>query len=125
MMRTRNDQGREPDRHHEAHGGPDRLVWHPIFPRGIREHEPFRPREHIRQGRGWLHWLVVLTLLATAAWLALSYHTEMSVFLSNMTRIGPGHPPEDQVKGLIAFGLIGVTLVAIVRILRDHQGSRY
>lgn len=44
-------------------------------------------------------------------------------FLSNLERIGPYHSLEDQATGLIALGLIGVFVVAIVRVLTQSRGE--
>lgn len=42
------------------------------------------------------------------------------VGLASVTDIGPGHTVEEQTIGLIVVGLIGVVLVAVVRILTSY-----
>ena len=46
---------------------------------------------------------------------------EIGVFLSSMKNIGPSHSPEEQTLGLIAFGLVAITIVAVVKILVHSQ----
>jgi Na+/glutamate symporter len=41
----------------------------------------------------------------------------IAAFFAAMKAIGPGHDPDQQVQGLVAFGLIALTLVGIVKIL--------
>lgn len=45
----------------------------------------------------------------------------IGAFLGSMKDIGPGHTAEEKTIGLIAFGLIGACLVAIVRILTHNR----
>lgn len=50
---------------------------------------------------------------------------EITGFLGTMKDIGPGHSPEEQTVGLIAIGLVLVTIVALVKILthNDRRGQ--
>ncbi len=54
-------------------------------------------------------------------WLALKMHREMAVFLSSMSAIGPGHDPDDQVRGLIAVGVILVSLLGLIKIVLQNK----
>lgn len=47
--------------------------------------------------------------------------TGIQAFLSAMYQIGPGHSPEDQVRGLIAFGLVLVAFLAVLKIVIDKE----
>jgi hypothetical protein len=47
----------------------------------------------------------------------------LATLLGNLERIGPGHSPEEQTLGLIVLGLIGVCIVAIVKILTRNRGD--
>jgi hypothetical protein len=63
-----------------------------------------------------------LLLIALVA--AFKMRHEIGAFFSTMGHIGPGHTPDEQVTGLIAAGLIGVLIVAIVKILTSgRKGS--
>ena len=71
-----------------------------------------------------IHWdrIVASILLLTAFVLGMRYRHAISGFLGNMERIGPGHSADEQTLGLIALGLIGVCIVAVVKILtRDRD----
>ena len=59
--------------------------------------------------------VVCLVFLAVVIWIR--HHAAISGFLGHMDQIGPGHSPDDRLLGLIAFGLVAVSVVAIVRIL--------
>ena len=47
---------------------------------------------------------------------------EIGVFLASMKDIGPGHTAEEKTIGLLAFGLVLVTIVAVVKILSQSAG---
>ena len=70
-----------------------------------------------------IHWqnIVALMLAIGALTLFLKYRPQISGFLSMMTMIGPGHDSEEKTLGLIAFGLIAISLVAIVRLLTHNK----
>ncbi|MCC6681240.1 MAG: hypothetical protein IT445_10115 [Phycisphaeraceae bacterium] len=64
---------------------------------------------------------VLLGILAIAIFAA--YPGLVAGLINNLRGIGPGHPTEDKVMGLIAFGLIGILLVAIVLLLTHNQSD--
>ncbi len=53
--------------------------------------------------------------------LFLKNRAAMGEFLSQTGRIGPGHSPDEITAGLIALGLVGVLIVAIVKILTHDR----
>ncbi len=65
--------------------------------------------------------VVALGLVLVALWIALLMSTEIAAFLSTLGDIGPGHTPDQQLKGLMAFGLLAVTLVALIRLLLHND----
>jgi len=68
------------------------------------------------------HNILALILTAVATAVLIRYRTATATFLGNVARIGPGHSTDEQTLGLIAFGICGVVLVAIVRLLtRNHR----
>lgn len=67
--------------------------------------------------------IIALILLVISAVLAVRFLPAMMSFLSTMKDIGPGHTTDDKTIGLIAFGLVGITLVAVVRILTTRNSK--
>lgn len=65
--------------------------------------------------------LIALVLTAFALLVGLRHLPEISEFLSTVSHIGPRGDPEQRIFGLMAFGLIMVTIVAVVRILVDRK----
>jgi len=61
--------------------------------------------------------VVVLVVLLVNCW------PQITTALTSMNRIGPGHSPDEKVTGLIALGLTGAVLVAVVRILSNRNGK--
>jgi hypothetical protein len=70
-----------------------------------------------------VHWqnIVALMLAIGTLTLFLKYPAQISGFLASMQLIGPGHDPDEQTLGLIAFGLVAISLVAIVRLLTQNK----
>ncbi len=68
--------------------------------------------------------IVVLLLIVFALVVGIKAYRQITEFLSNMGNIGSGHSSHEQTFGLIAFGLILVTIVAIVRILQDNGRNK-
>lgn len=66
---------------------------------------------------------VVATVFALIGLVVLiKFWPAITAFLSTMERVGPGNPREEQMLGAVAFGLIGVVIVALVKIL-THPGN--
>jgi hypothetical protein len=65
--------------------------------------------------------VTALILALFAFWLLVNNGQAVSAFLSSMKDIGPGHSADEQTIGLIAFGLVGVCIVAIVKILTQNR----
>ena len=49
--------------------------------------------------------------------LGVTLHRQIGGFLGTMTAIGPGHAPEEQTIGLIAFGLVAISLLGLIKIV--------
>ena len=49
-------------------------------------------------------------------------HNKIAAFLGTIGQIGPGNSSEDKILGLIAFALVVLLIVAIVKILVSRQG---
>lgn len=61
---------------------------------------------------------IIATLLGVfVAVMLLRHWPSIRAFLASMSDIGPGHEPGDKLVGLVAFGLVLVGIVAIVKIL--------
>lgn len=67
--------------------------------------------------------IAVLAFALIALCVICTHGNEIRAFLANMTRIGPGHSNDEVTAGLIAFGLVGVIIVAIVRLLTNSHGG--
>ena len=63
--------------------------------------------------------ILVVIIIALAA----NYLPQITAALTAIHRIGPGHSMDDKVTGLIAIGFLGAILVAIVRILNNHNSQ--
>jgi hypothetical protein len=66
--------------------------------------------------------LVAFLLTIVALVLLIRYRHPLGAFLVNLERLGPEHSHDEQAMGLMALGLIGVMVVAIVKILTKGSG---
>ena len=66
----------------------------------------------------------VFALAVFALVVALKRHREIAAFLAGMERIGPGHDTNEQILGLIAFGILVVMILALAVILKDDRRGR-
>ncbi len=95
---------------------PDRLRWQPIYPQDIETDNPLQPEPVVQRLGRRMPGLVALVFLAAGIAIVVMYYPYMAAFLSTMTQVGSG-TPDEQVRGLLAVGFLGVIVVAIVRIL--------
>ena len=65
--------------------------------------------------------VIALALVVFALVVGLRHLPEISEFISTLSHVGPRGDPEQRTLGLMAFGLIMVTVVAVVRILVDRK----
>ena len=65
--------------------------------------------------------IFALTLILVALMTVLRFSDHLRQTISTLPAIGPGYPPEDRTVGLLVLGLIGVTIVAVTRILAAGQ----
>ena len=65
--------------------------------------------------------LIALALVVFAVVVGLKTYPQIAAFLSSMKSVGPGGDTGDRTFGLMAFGLIVLTIVAVVRILKDGE----
>lgn len=63
------------------------------------------------------HNRIALILLVVAFALLARCWPEIASVLANIKHIGPGHTADEKTVGLIAFGMVGACLVAIVKVL--------
>ena len=70
--------------------------------------------------------LIALAMVIAAIVLVVKNPVEIGSFLGSMKAIGPGHTMEEKAMGLVAFGLIGVLIVAVVRIVvrNNERGQK-
>jgi len=63
--------------------------------------------------------IIPLALLVFALVVLSKAYRQIVAFLSTMTAVGPGSDSRELTCGLMAFGLMIVAVVAVVRILKD------
>jgi hypothetical protein len=52
----------------------------------------------------------------------IKHHSPLVLVLGDLAHIGPGHSQDERTMGLIVLGVVGVSFVAIVKILtRDRR----
>ena len=68
--------------------------------------------------------LITFVIVICVLVMALKNHHQIAAFLSTMKAIGPGHDPDEQVLGLIAFGILMVSIVALTVILKDNRRNQ-
>ncbi len=73
-----------------------------------------------------IRWNNVAVFLFTSVGLVLAIRHRYALehALNSILRLGPGHPPEDHAAGVIALGLVGVCVVAVVRLLTQWRDQR-
>ena len=70
--------------------------------------------------------IIALLLSIVVIVLLICNPTLLDVAVVNLRGLGPGHSAEDRVMGLLTLGLIGVMIVAIVRIvISGERGDRH
>lgn len=67
--------------------------------------------------------IFILILSLVVAFLLLRYGRSVVHAISCIERLGPGHSADEQLAGVMAIGFIGVSVVAIVRLLTQGGGS--
>jgi hypothetical protein len=72
-----------------------------------------------------IHWrnIGILIFVIIIAFLLLRHGPAVSGVVDDLGRIGPGHTNDEKTVGLLALGFIGVSLVAIVRLLTRNGPS--
>lgn len=61
---------------------------------------------------------VAVLALVVAAFMVFAHAPDaIGMFLGSMRRAGPGHAPDDQFIGLLAFGLIALVITAVTKIV--------
>ena len=66
--------------------------------------------------------IVCLALAIFVIVIVVRAHNKIAAFLGTMAQIGPGHASDEKLVGLIAFSLVVLTIVGLVKIL--SQGLR-
>jgi hypothetical protein len=67
------------------------------------------------------HNVFALMLVILVIVVMVSRRAEIGTFLAAMQDIGPGHNADEQVMGLIAFGLVLVAIVAVLKIVLGND----
>jgi hypothetical protein len=65
--------------------------------------------------------LIAMIFVVVLVLLLVNCGPQIAATLTSMGRIGPGHSTDEKVTGLVALGLIGAVLVAVVKILSNRN----
>jgi len=61
--------------------------------------------------------IIALILFVIALVLGVRFLPAIVGFLGSMNDIGPGHTTDEKTMGMMAFGLVAILLVAVVKVL--------
>jgi hypothetical protein len=65
---------------------------------------------------------IIAAALVTLAGVVLVKHSRpISAFIETMGHIGPGYSSDEQTLGLIAFAIVCISIVAVVKILSQNN----
>ena len=67
--------------------------------------------------------IFALGLIVFALWTLAHFPKEIDSFLGSMRYAGPGHTPDEQLIGLMAFGLIAMTLLGVIKIVLQRNSK--
>lgn len=65
--------------------------------------------------------VIALALTLAALTVILKAPGEMGAFLAGMQKVGPDHTPQEQTMGLLAYGLVLLAVVAVVKIVTQNN----
>jgi uncharacterized membrane protein YidH (DUF202 family) len=65
--------------------------------------------------------LIALALTLIALAVIVKAPGEMGAFLASMQNVGPDHTPQEQTMGLLAYGLVLLAVVAVVKIVTQNN----
>lgn len=84
------------------------------------------PRQAAGVGDMEIKWANVFgfALLIFAFVLVIRMHERVHAFLASMGQMGPEHTTDEKIWGLIAFGLVAITLAGLIQILIRSQDRR-
>jgi len=70
-----------------------------------------------------LRWrnIAILILALFLGFVLLRHGRVVGAVVGHIEHIGPGHDSDEQTLGLLALGIIGVTVVAVFRLLTNHR----
>ena len=66
--------------------------------------------------------VIVFILATTACVLFVRHRQAVLSTLDSIFRLGPSYPEEDKFVGVIALGILGACLVALVKIIVNNRG---
>jgi hypothetical protein len=66
--------------------------------------------------------LCILTLALIVAVMALRPHSPIGIFLHSLSTVGPGHSNDEQVRGLLAWLLMMILFIVVLRALLKNRG---
>jgi len=67
------------------------------------------------------HNVFILALALVMAVMALRPHSPLGIFLHSMENLGPGHSTDEQILGLLAWLLMTILFLVVLRALRKTR----
>ena len=64
----------------------------------------------------------ILMLALVLAVMALRPHSPLGIFLHSMSSFGPGHSNDEQILGLLAWLLMTILFIVVLRALLKNRG---
>ena len=68
--------------------------------------------------------IFALGLIVFALLLLKGFPVQISSFLKSVEYAGPGHTPDEQLMGLMAFGLIAISLLGAIKIVLQSNSKK-
>jgi hypothetical protein len=68
------------------------------------------------------HNVSILMLAVAVALMAARPHSPIGIFLHSMANLGPGHSADEQILGLIAWLLVTILFIVVLRALLNPHG---
>ena len=65
--------------------------------------------------------VIGFALFILAVWILLHNHEEVTLFLSALGEIGPEHPTDRRIYGMIVFSTVGVLGLGVLKVLLQSK----
>ena len=65
--------------------------------------------------------IICFALLIFSVWMLLHMHEEVASFLGALGELGPNHPGDRRMFGLVVFTIVGVIVVGVLKVLMQTR----